>query len=239
LQERLNFLIEEIIPSPDELEIPMNNPWAFLQEQGNENWFSRLVNRLQGFLFAMPQVNLIGIEEVAQARERNNWTRIWTMLRLIWLNKSRAIQILFLLFCFGIGFIIGGLITTSLFIQNQVETSMYRSFAFIIIFSGLFSFSLPILLASISDTLIIAFTIISLILWSSTCPKLPLDYFRICQSSTLILVIYVIIFIIFKLSLLMMRLYSWYIPWYISAGCLAWMIIFVTFHIRRFSIHRR
>jgi len=238
-QQRLNLLIEEIIPTPEDLGIPTNNIIAVPQEQGNANWHTRLITRLQRFLFAMPQVNLIGLEEVAQARELNNWARIWTMLRLIWFNKSRAIQILFLLYCFGIGFIIGFLINTSLYIQNQVEKSIYRSFACIILFSGLFSFSLPVLLASVNDTSIIVLTVVSLILWSSTCPKLPLHYFQVWQSSKVILVLYFIVFIIFKLSLLMIRLYCWYIPSYISAGCLAWIIIFVTFHIRRFSMNRR
>lgn len=238
LQERLNFLIEEIIPSPDELGIPTNNLFNFQQDQGNDHWFTRFNNRLQRFLFAIPQVNLIGFEEVVQARGENTWRKIWTILKLIWLNKSRAIPIIFLLFCFGIGFMIGCLITISLIIQDQVEKSMFRSVPLIIVFSGFLCFSLPVLFASISDTLIMIFTTISLILWSSACSKLPLDYFRIGQSPKLILVILCIMFIIFKLSLLMIRLYSWYIPSYISAGCLAWIIIFVTFHVRRFYIDR-
>jgi hypothetical protein len=238
-KEKLNVLVEQIIPTPEELGILTDNLIAVPQEQGNENWFTRFNNRLQRFLAAMPQVNLIGLEEVAQARELNSWARIWTMLRLIWLNKSRAMQILFFLSCFGIGFIIGFLIATSLYIQNQVEKSIYRSFAFIILFSGLFSFSLPVLLASISDTFIIVFTVISLILWSSAFPNLPLHYIQVFQSSKVLLAIYFIVFIIFKLSLLMIRLYSRCIPSYISAGCLAWIMIFVTFHIRRFSINRR
>jgi hypothetical protein len=234
-QERLNLVIGGLIPSPEELGLTTNHPIAFPQVQDNGNWFTRL----QRFILALPRVNLIGFDQVVQARGQNIFTRIWSILRLIWLNKPRAVQILLLLFSFGVGFIFGFLIVTSLFIQDQVEKSIYRSFAMIIIFSGLFSFSLPILLASIGDTLIIVLTVAALTLCSSACPFLPLDYFQIWQSSKVILVLCFIFLIIFKFFLLMIRLYSWCIPSYISAGCLAWIVIFVTFHIRRFSINRR
>jgi hypothetical protein len=238
-QKRLERLLDHIMPPPDTPEIPANNQPAVPQEPANENWFIQINNRLQRFLSTMPKINLVGSEAVVQARGRNNWARFWAMFRLIFLNKSRAAQIIILLLCFGIGGAIGCLICLSLFIQNQVNSSIYRSFAFIILFSGLLAFSLPILVSSLSDTFIMLFMVSCLLLWSSTCPELPLENFQICHGDLVISLLYFIIFLIFKLSLSMVRLYCWYIPSYISAGCLAWIGIFVTFHMRRFPIGRR
>jgi hypothetical protein len=238
LQERLNQLIGQIVPSPDVVAVPTNDMLAFAQGQQNQNFFTRLNFQLQRFLLIMPRDDLIGREAVVQARQRNNCARIWAMFRLILLNRSRSPQILMLLFFFGIGGILGCLIVLSSFIQKQVNTSMYRSFVLIIAFSGLFSFAFPVLLGSLNDTSIIILSTFTLLLGSSLCPELPLDNFEVRQNNILISIAYFIFFLTFKLSLLMIRLYCWFIPPYITAGCLAWITIFITYHIRRFSIGR-
>ncbi|CAF1011020.1 unnamed protein product [Rotaria sordida] len=119
IQERLDLLIEQMIPSPDDFEILENNTLTFPQEYGNETGFTRLNNRLQRFLFLMPKANLVEFDAVVQARQQNCCARIWTMLRLIFFNKSQAAQILTSLFWFGIGTIIGLLLYFCLFIQRQ------------------------------------------------------------------------------------------------------------------------
>ncbi|CAF2972842.1 unnamed protein product [Rotaria sp. Silwood2] len=238
-QERLDLLIEQMIPSPDDFEIPENNNFTFPQEHDNGTGFTQLYNQLQRFLSVMPKVNLVEFDAVVQARQQNCSARIWTMLRLILFNKSQAAQIMFILFWFGIGSVVGLLVCLYLFIQRQVAIAMCRSFVFIILFSGLFSFGLPVLLASVSDTWIILLTIVSLILLSSASPGLQLDYMQLDQSNKLLLVLYFISLLGFKLSVLMIRFYCSCIPSYITAGCLAWITIFVTFHVRRFSIGTR
>jgi hypothetical protein len=231
-KERLDLLIEEIIPPPDPLEIPMNNPIAFLQEEGYDNWLIHLVNQAHRFLSTLPKIDLIGFEAAVQARRQSIWTRMSTMFLLIWFNKLQAVKMMILFLCFGIGGIGGVLVCLSLLIHKQVEMSMYRSFVFIILFSGLFGFGLPILLTSISDTLIITCTVIGSILYSSAVQNFPLDYLRLSFNYIIISVLYIFLFSIIKVSLLMIRTYFWYIPPYISAGGLAWIIIFLTFYNR-------
>ena len=216
-----------------------NNAFTFPQEHVNENWFSRLYSRLQQLPLAMPRSNLIGFEAATQARWQRYWTRIWTLLQLIMWNKSRAAQIIILLFCFGIGTFLGHLLSSCLFVQQQVKIAMYRSFVFIILFSGLLSFGCPVVLELISDTFIILLTVLSFVVWSSIHSELPLNYFQTYHSHLGISILYCFTFLIFKIDLLIIRFYFSCIPSYISAGCLAWIVIFVTFHTRRFSIDRR
>lgn len=234
LQERMNYLINRVIPTPHGLEMPANGGVTIPQGNNNQAWFTVLQNQLQRWVGTMTDVELIDIEAVVQARHKNYITRIWSVFRLVALNRSRAIYILFCLLCGGVGNILGCFLLISVFIQHQVNKAMYRSFAFVILFSGLFCFSLPILLANFSDTWIILLTITSLTLWSSTCSDLPLEYYRLGFSSKFVSSIYFIYLIVFKIFLFVVRLYISYIPPYISAGCLAWSTIFVTYNLRFF-----
>ena len=238
LQQKIDGFFNAILPLEDHPEIDLNNPAMFVQQTDN-NWFTGFNARIEGWAHRLPQVNLQGYEEVVQAQQCNRWIRMWFIARLIWLNPSRIAQIILPLISFTIGYFIGFLIATSLFIQRQVNDSIYRSFLLIIIVSGLICFGLPPLLASTNDMWIIGLAVISLILVGAAQLHVPLVYLRVHQNTTLVLLLYVIGLMAFEGSLLLLRLCVWYIPPYVSAACLAWSIIFVTFHIRRMSLNQR
>lgn len=238
MRNRLNLFIDQIIPSPEELGLPGDHQLALPPAQVNANWLSQFTHRIERLLPGMPQVNLVGFDRIRQAREENVGRRIWTMLQLLWLNKSRALQLIVLLTFFGIGLLVGCAIALSLFVQNQMNRSIYRSIVWILIFNGLLSAALPYTLASLSDTVIMVFSLISLVICSSACSQLTINYLPIDHSPWILGIVYVMIMIGFKLFLVMVRLYSSCIPAYLSAGCVSWMIVFVTFHLRRFSINR-
>ncbi|CAF2157702.1 unnamed protein product [Rotaria magnacalcarata] len=235
-QQRLDLLIEEMTPEPDDLDTPVNHTFNFLPDYVNQPWLVQLNNRLQLFVAAMPKINLVGLEAVVQARQLNYYNRILAMIRLILFNKSQAAQILILLFCFGIGGIFGCFMCLCSIVQQHVRSAMLLTFSVIILFSGVLGFGLPMLLSSISDTGIILSTFISLILLSSACPELPLDCFQMAHGHTIIAILYFLIFLILKLYLLMIKFCFSFIPSYLLAACLAWTTIFVTFHVRRYSI---
>lgn len=238
-QQKINGFFDEVLPLTDHPEIPLNNPTVVVQQQQNNNWLTQFNTQLENFAQRLPQVNLRGFEDVVRTRQQNVWLRSWSLIRLMWLNPSRIIHIFLPLICFAIGFLFGFLIAISVFIQNQVNQFVYRSFAIIIIISGLITFGLPHLLASISDIWIIGLTVISLLLFSITLPDLPIVYLKIYQNTTILLFLYTAALMTFESFLLLLRLLVWYIPPYISATCLAWSIIFMTFHIRRISLNRR
>ncbi|CAF1201952.1 unnamed protein product [Rotaria sp. Silwood1] len=54
--ERLDRLIEQMMPSPDDFEMPENNTFTFPQELGNATGFTQLNNGLQRFLSLMPKM---------------------------------------------------------------------------------------------------------------------------------------------------------------------------------------
>ena len=238
LQQKVNGFFDEVLPLADHPEIPLNNPVMVMQQQQNNNWLTRFNAQLENFAHRLPQVNLRGFEDVVQARHHNIWLRSWSMIRLMYLNPSRIVHIFLPLICFSIGYLFGFLIATSIFIQNQVNRSMHCSFAFIIIISGLISFGLPHLLASINDIWIIAFTVISLLFCGTIAPGMPLVYLKIHQNTIILLLLYAMSLMTFEASILLLRVLVRYIPPYISASCLAWSVIFVTFNIRRMSLNR-
>lgn len=240
LRQKVEGFFNEILPLEDNREIVLNNPMMFVQQQmNNNNWFTRFYTQINGWAHRLPQVDLEGFEEVAQAQQRSPWFRIWSIVRLISLNPTRIAQILLPLISFTIGYFVGFLISISLFIQRQVNESIYRSFFLIIFTSGLICFGLHYLLASVKDIWIIGFTLISLILFGASSSHIPLVYLRVHQNTKLLLLLYALGLMTFEAALLLLRLFAWYIPPYLSAGALAWNILFLTFHIRRMSLNQR
>lgn len=223
-KRKLNVIVDEVLPP--------NEPFLFQQEDNANHWFMQLNNRLQQFLSVMPKIDLIGYDKFIQSRQQNVYLRTWSTFQLIFHNKWQAAQIIMLLLSFGIGCIAGISFSLSLYIMEQLEISPYRSSAIIILFSGLFSFTIPSLLASVSDTSLIICISLVLMLSSSTSSDLPIEYFRIHISSIRLLILYVILFILLELVLLFIRFYFSYLPPYISAGCSAWLVIFCTFQMR-------
>ncbi|CAF3808197.1 unnamed protein product [Rotaria sordida] len=212
-------------------------PPAVRVVQENVNMFTRLNNRVRRFALNQRKIRLDGFNTAKRARHKSYWIRIWTIFRLILLNKSRASQIIFYLLCFAIGIIIRYFIILFSFLRNQIEIFMYRTLIFMILFVGLFSFAFTILLTYVNDIWIIMFICFVLLLLGSIHQELPIDYLRVDQSHLMMLAINLIFLCVLKLSLLLIRFYFLYIPIYISTSCLALSTIFLIFYIRRFSNH--
>ena len=233
-QQNVNLVIDQIIPPQDFNEMPN----ADQQNLAHENGFMRLVSRFRQFILALPRDHLIGIEDVVQAQQGSYWRRIWTMLRLVAFNRSKAPQIIIRLFFGGIGFFIGVHAALWLYLRDRVRDSAQHAFVLIILLSGLLCFGLPMLLASISDAWIMLITTVLFLLSTSILPIVPVEYLRVASDDRITYAICLAVIFLFKIGLLLLRFTVWCIPSYLSAGCLAWTLIFVTFHLRRLQIHQ-
>ncbi|CAF1105991.1 unnamed protein product [Adineta ricciae] len=226
LKRKFNFIVDEILPA--------NDPFLFQQEDNANNRFMQLNIRLQQFLSAMPKIDLIGYDRFIRSRQQNICLRIWSTFQLILHNKWQTAQIIMLLLCFGIGCMAGISFSLFLYTMKQLEILPYRSSAIIILVSGLLSFTIPSLLASVGNTSLIICIALVLMLSSLMFSDLPVEYFRIHISSIQLLILYIILFLLVELTLFFIRFYFDYLPPYISAGCSAWLVIFCTFQMRAY-----
>lgn len=232
LQEGLNRFITQMNPPTDGFADPVNNAATAPQQNPAEPWLTQFNNRLRQYAIRTPHENLIGADAFLQAREQSNFVRIWSTLRLIALNRSQSLVILFLLLCGGIGNFVG--ISAALFVilLDQVRDHIYRSFTLIIFFTGSLCFGLPIFLEFVHDIWIILFIVIGLTLWSSTNSNLAVEFFGLKSSFAIVSIAYLFLLLCLEVSLLIVRIILFSVPPYISAGCLAWTLIFITFHFR-------
>jgi len=77
MRDRLDSFIDEIIPTPDELGLPVvENEFNLTQQLANRNLFERFNYRIERILPAMPQVNLIGFDRVQQTRTEKYFLKI-------------------------------------------------------------------------------------------------------------------------------------------------------------------
>ena len=229
IQRQANLLIDDIVPPLEPNEVP---------NAEHENAFVRLMARFQHFLTTLPRDNLIGIDDVIQAQQQNLWRRVRAMLRLLTFNRSKAPQLIIRLFFGGIGFSIGLLVVLWFILNVQVRASVQRGFALIILLSGLLCFGLPIVLASISDTWIMLITTLLFVPSTLIVPIMPLDWLCVSSDDRTMYALCLVVIFLFKLCLLILRATIQCIPPYLSAGCLAWILIFGTFHIRHLPIHQ-
>jgi hypothetical protein len=227
--------VGQFTPSVNEDEIIADNRVTIPQRPINENLFNQLAAQLNQPNLTVPIANLVGIEIFNQTRQGSLFARFWATLRLILFNPSMTPSIFILLLFHGIGYIVGWSIGLAIYIQMWMFTHIYRTSAFVIIFSGLFNFGLPLLLASMNDTSIIIFISFCLILVSSMSPCMQLNNLPMHMEPIELSKLYLILFLILKVPLLILRFCFWCIPPYISAGCLAWITIYITFHIRRYA----
>lgn len=228
-QQQANLLIDDFVPPLEPNEAP---------NAQHENVFLRLMARFQHFLTTLPRDNLIGIDDVTQAQQQSLWRRLRAMIRLLSFNRSKAPQLIIRLFFGGIGFSFGLLAVLWFLLNAQVRASAQRGFVLIILLSGLLCFGLPIVLPSISDTWIMLITTLLFVPSTVVVPIIPLDCLWVSSDDRIMYVLGLVVIFLFKLCLLILRATIQCIPSYLSAGCLAWILIFATFHIRHLRIHQ-
>ena len=228
MQQRMNQLQEQNTELPNN----MDGTVALPQEPGNGDWITRGYNQAMADRVRVPTINLPGIQRIFQARQHGRIAQMWPTLILILLNLSTAPYILYILLFSGIGLVASTVILGALSLQTWVDASIYKAFAFIIVCSGLMGFSFPLLLPLVSDTVTISMLITGLIVLGSTNQYLNLNALEMSCSHIAIGSIYLAVIFVVKLALLFVRFYFFHVPPYVTAACLAWITIFLTFHER-------
>jgi len=202
-----------------------------------DNWLVTQINKAMEARFRQPTINIPGIQQVFQARQGGPLATMLATLILILRNLKKASFILLVLFCSGVVTTMGICMVIPMILQRCTNASVHKAFTLIIAFSGLLSFGALYLLQWMTDTAIIIFLSIGLVLVGAANMYLPLDLLQMFLTQTQTGLIYIAVFVIFKIGLLFVRFYVFTVPPYITATCLAWVTSFLTFHIRRFFIH--
>lgn len=229
LEDRMASLLEQILPE-EETTQPTNEPIALPLLQ-------RYHQRLQEFLRQFPKEELNGFNELRRSRDGTLFVRLSSMLEFLILNRSVAARILLALVGGAWGVCIGLQLALILYFQSELERSLPRTVIQMMLSSGLISFGAQFLLNSITDRWLIPLIILLFLLIGSLIPALPVDYLRIGYDIRIAYAGCFLVLGLLKLSLLIVRFYFRSIPSYLTAGLLAWLMMFLSFSFRRSSLH--
>ncbi|CAF3328231.1 unnamed protein product [Rotaria sp. Silwood2] len=230
LQENLSNLFLQNMPMQNELNYANPTGQTPIAENAFVAWFQQCIEEGS----RSPTINLPGIQAVFQARQQGWLYQNLTMFLLVLRNPTTAPHILLMLL--WVGFfttVFSFMIHASLILWNWMKTSVYYGCALIMAFSALVTFGLPLLLQMSSDTTLIICVSLIFILRGIKNPYIRLDELEMRETSTALSMLYLASFLLMKLFILIVRLYVYCVPPYLTAACLAWIIIFVTFHLRR------
>lgn len=202
------------------------------REQNYVNAFTRWQNRTRRFLIHQRKVYLVGFDAAKQARNENCWIRILTVLQLITSNLLHADQITFCLMSFGMGSIICSIIRLWLSLKCRFLEHTNRSSILAIIVVGLLGPTIRILLTFISDTYVILFIYLIILLLAAADKSMPMDSVRVKQSHSVLFILHLIFILVIELFLLILRVYFLSMPIYASSTCLVLSTILLISYIR-------
>ncbi|CAF2056561.1 unnamed protein product [Rotaria magnacalcarata] len=229
-QEKLN----QMLPPPPNTENEANNTTATEQTPVAENRLLAWINHLLDEIEKPPTSGLPGIQRVFESRQHGLLYRLFSMFLLLLRNPKTVPHILLLLFYLGFISVVTVLIVfIAATVLQKMKTSVYLACAYILLLSGLLTFGLPVLFQTFHDTTIIIVVSLVSIFYQSAYPFFKLDVLEMSETSTLLSLCYVTVFLLMKLSLLLIRIYIYCIPPYLTATCLAWTTFFLAFCLRR------
>lgn len=166
-------------------------------------------------------VDLIGTEIFNQSRDKNCLLRFYAMIQLVLYNLPIIHLILLNFFGWGCGNLIRILTISFLCFQSYIHRSSHRGFLCLLSLTYLFHYFLFYLFQTVNDICMVSFIVIGLIIWSSINPKIQVNQFQINFNIKEILLFFILIFLLFEIPILIIRLYFYQIPIYIGTICTA------------------
>ncbi|CAF3302687.1 unnamed protein product [Rotaria socialis] len=226
--------LKQILSPPPTTENEANNISATEQTSAAGNRFLSVFDQAVDDIAKPPTICLPGIQRLFESRQHSLLYRLFSMFLLLLRNPKKVPQILFMLCWLGFFSIVPFLIiVTSTRVIERMKTSVYLACAQTLLFSGLLTFGLPVLFQTFHDTTIIIFVSLVCIFYQSAYPFFILDDLERSETPTVLSLYYIGFFVLMKLLLLLIRLYIYCIPPYLTATCLAWTTFFLAFSLRR------
>ncbi|CAF3337401.1 unnamed protein product [Rotaria socialis] len=233
-QACLEQMLSRLLPQLRDTENGVNNTTATGEITTGRNlllaWYQRSMEEIAN----PPTISLPGLQRVFESRQGSLLYRLSSMFLLLLRNPKTVPHILIMLFYIGFVSVVTFLIISiSATILQRMKASVYLACAQTLLFSGLLTFGLPVLFQTFHDTTIIIFVSLVCIFYQSAYPFFKLDLLEMSETPTVLSLYYIGFFVLMKLLLLLIRLYIYCIPPYLTATCLAWTTFFLAFCLRR------
>lgn len=234
LLSKFNQFIEQQIQTtlPIQNNTPLHRVLNQLENIPEPSNFVQILKTAVRLLVSLPTDEIIGIDHALEARDKPLIYLFYRNIQLILKNYHIFARYVLYSILFCIGYICASLFYTFSKLTVRMREHVISTSYVIIFFSAVIFFGLPPCLKAISDFSIISCCFLTSTLSCSFCRYYPLELLPVHFSLRITSFIFLLFLILAKFALIMLRIFIWCTPPYISAGVFAWSTIFTTYQMR-------